>query len=352
MLRAALGQGCFVYGAGGYGRRILRLLSEQNFACAGIIDQKFVQMPDYFIAGTPVFHPDALTRELVEGKALVIGVHNHVTNLAPVFEFAAKNQFAEILFYADLPDALGPGASNYWLVERAHIHANFDAAVGAAGHFADDRSLSLYQDLIRLRYGNDLTLRLHPDTARQYYPEGLLKFSGAITFVDGGAYTGDSFLSLTRLGMEISQWIGFEPDFENLKAAGAVELHGTQAILFPCGLADRSVSRPFRTGLGAASGLVAGGGMVPCVALDDVMRGIKPDYIKLDIEGAERLALRGMARTIKTFQPHLAISVYHEPGHLWEIIEDLVELAPYADLYLRLHGENAFDTVVYAVPRD
>ncbi len=34
-LRADLARGCFVYGAGGYGRRILRLLSAQNFGCAG-----------------------------------------------------------------------------------------------------------------------------------------------------------------------------------------------------------------------------------------------------------------------------------------------------------------------------
>lgn len=53
---------------------------------------------------------------------------------------------------------------------------------------------------------------------------------------------------------------------------------------------------------------------VETITLDDYVarRSLdRVDVIKMDIEGAERLALRGAARTIARFKPRLAISLYH-----------------------------------------
>jgi len=38
---------------------------------------------------------------------------------------------------------------------------------------------------------------------------------------------------------------------------------------------------------------------VPCVAIDDVIKGDRVDFVKMDIQGAEVLALRGMKKLIK-----------------------------------------------------
>jgi FkbM family methyltransferase len=45
------------------------------------------------------------------------------------------------------------------------------------------------------------------------------------------------------------------------------------------------------------------------------------DFIKIDIEGFERLALRGLKNTIKKFQPCLAIAIYHAPSDFYKIAE-------------------------------
>jgi hypothetical protein len=81
------------------------------------------------------------------------------------------------------------------------------------------------------------------------------------------------------------------------------------------------------------------------------MHGVRPDYIKLDVEGSELAALYGMRKTIASCEPHLAVSLYHRPDDLWVLVRTLVELAPYADLTIRQHSLNAFDTVLYAKPR-
>ena len=73
----------------------------------------------------------------------------------------------------------------------------------------------------------------------------------------------------------------------------------------------------------------------------DVTRGVRPGQ-----------ALCGARQVIAESLPSLAISVYHKPDHLWRIPQLLAswpELQSYR-FYLRSHGFNGFDTVLYATP--
>ena len=90
---------------------------------------------------------------------------------------------------------------------------------------------------------------------------------------------------------------------------------------------------------------------IQCVALDDTVYGMRPNLIKMDVEGAELLGLMGAQRIMSDFRPRLAISVYHLPDHLWEIPLFIAALGLDYQLYLRSHGHQTFDTVLYAIPQ-
>nr|WP_158810755.1 FkbM family methyltransferase [Beijerinckia sp. L45] len=90
---------------------------------------------------------------------------------------------------------------------------------------------------------------------------------------------------------------------------------------------------------------------VRVLALDDVLVGVRPTYIKLDIEGFEAEALRGAQKTIALCKPSLAVCIYHKPEDLWTLPELVMDLCPESDLYMRQHGHNGFDTVLYAINR-
>lgn len=351
-LRQQLARGAYVYGAGGYGRRILHLLRAQGIACYGIIDRKFSEAGQFF-EGVPASHPDMFKMGDVTKAVLVVGIHNPAPGFESIFKFAGAHDFSDILFNADLPDALGPQADNYWLTNRQFILDHFDRFVSAAKLLTEDKSVALLAALLRYRCTGQVSSGLKIDLNTQYYPPGMLKFGPQMTFVDGGAFDGGTYKFLMKQKLDIARWVAFEPDpknFEALVAAAREEAFDT--ILFPCGLADKFQLLGFRPDQGTSSHLEAGGTItIPCVALDDVLRGAKVDYIKMDIEGAEPAALHGMAKTITKYQPALAVSAYHLPKHLYLVVEMLAEMAPYADLHIRQHGENAFDTVVYAVPR-
>lgn len=72
------------------------------------------------------------------------------------------------------------------------------------------------------------------------------------------------------------------------------------------------------------------------------------DFIKMDIEGAELLALQGARNTIRRFRPKLAICLYHKPSHFVEIPSLIHELVPEYRFRIGHYSLNQWETVLYA----
>jgi FkbM family methyltransferase len=72
------------------------------------------------------------------------------------------------------------------------------------------------------------------------------------------------------------------------------------------------------------------------------------NFIKLDIEGAELEALKGACKTIKRFQPNLALCVYHKPEHFVELARYVKEINPEYKFSLDHLTDCAWETVLYA----
>lgn len=70
----------------------------------------------------------------------------------------------------------------------------------------------------------------------------------------------------------------------------------------------------------------------------------------MDIEGAEYEALLGSVNTIKKYRPALAICLYHKPEHLFKIPLLIKSWNLNYEFFIRFHGNNLFETVLYCVP--
>jgi FkbM family methyltransferase len=92
---------------------------------------------------------------------------------------------------------------------------------------------------------------------------------------------------------------------------------------------------------------------VTTVSIDDFVSEQevpRVDYIKMDIEGAELSALRGAEKTIRTFTPKLAISIYHREDDSITIPSFLQALNLGYKLFMdhfTIYGE---ETVLFAEP--
>ena len=61
----------------------------------------------------------------------------------------------------------------------------------------------------------------------------------------------------------------------------------------------------------------------------------KVDYIKYDVEGAEREALLGSHETITKYSPTLLVSLYHRSRDIFELINYVKNNYPDYSLFLR-----------------
>ena len=83
----------------------------------------------------------------------------------------------------------------------------------------------------------------------------------------------------------------------------------------------------------------------------------KIDYIKMDVEGAERTILEGGVKTIKKFKPHLAIAIYHG-GKLF--MEDFYDIPLFIknimgedyQYYIRTFHPAGLETILFCKPKN
>jgi len=76
------------------------------------------------------------------------------------------------------------------------------------------------------------------------------------------------------------------------------------------------------------------------------------DYIKYDVEGAEREALEGSSKTICDFMPDICLSLYHRSEDIFELPLVLNRMEPRYSLYLRRKRcLPAWEINLYAVKR-
>jgi len=87
--------------------------------------------------------------------------------------------------------------------------------------------------------------------------------------------------------------------------------------------------------------------IVKSITLDEFISD-KVTFIKIDIEGAEQLAIFGAMKLIKKYRPKLAISIYHLPLDILQIPQFIHSLVPEYKLFIRHHYSDSCETILYA----
>lgn len=176
------------------------------------------------------------------------------------------------------------------------------------------------------------------------------EFDGLI--VDGGAFDGSDAINFSQKANPSAKILTFEPDNSNYKLLGQVIADSSSgAAIRPINAGLWNVADTLKI---SGSGIAArvsdtGEQSVKLVTLDEIANGEKVSFVKLDIEGAECMAIDGMVNIIRDQAPALAISLYHQADDLWRIPLKIKNINPKYKFYIGQHDTLLSETVLYAV---
>ncbi len=343
-----------LFGAGGQGRGVLRLLRSQGVEPLAFADSN----PELWhreVEGLAVLSPAEAARRYGARCAFVVTVWNpeadyaglmaHLRSLGcerivplPLLMWKYAKVMLPSLFF-DTPEA---------------ILAQAEAIRRAFHLFREPESQSLFADQVELYLSGNPGCVESVESGEEYFPADLFALREDEVFIDVGAFDGDVLQAY--VGRCNGRYIGLEPDpasFRKLQeCVSALSAPARErVVLHQVAASDRQGEVGFdATGSTGARVTSEGTARVQAVPLDDLLAKESLTYLKLDVEGHEYEALLGVQQTILRHRPVLAVSVYHRPADLWRIPNLIRGWVPEYSVFLRRYARCGFELDLYALP--
>ncbi len=218
---------------------------------------------------------------------------------------------------------------------------------------ADEKSKKAVENILKYRLNCKVNYLDEIYYNEPIFKKEFINLNNFETFVDAGAYDGDTILEIIKdtNGM-FDKIYAFEPDERNYeKLVKVVDICGykNQIEVLKLGLYDSNKVVNFNSNLTNSSIDKDGTQQIEVARCDEVLKDKKVTYIKMDIEGAEFKALKGSENIILKQKPKLAICIYHTPTDLWELPLYIKKLLPDYKIYIRQNTNEIVDTVCYAI---
>jgi FkbM family methyltransferase len=351
--------GIVLFGAGGLGRRVAEGLRSVDVEPLAFSDNNS-RLWGTEVCGLPVLSPTEAIERFADQAVFVITIwrwpasESSGRRRADLLALGARHVCSVMPLFWKYPEIFLP---YYCLDEPFHVPVAKAEVRHAFGLLADHASRSEFVRQVLWRIdpeGNDLDV-----TADQteYFPADLFALGDQEVFIDVGGYDGDTartFLALT--GNKASQIHIVEADpgtFARLEAwrSRLSDDLSVGIFLHNIAVSDSNGTLRFSANSSVASRISSSGTIkVAAQRMDDLLTGVRPTLIKMDIEGAEYAALQGARHLIQTHLPILAICLYHRQSDLWTLPNLVASFAQGYQFFLKAHSLDGWDLVLYAVP--
>ncbi|HCB65267.1 MAG TPA: FkbM family methyltransferase [Ruminococcaceae bacterium] len=227
------------------------------------------------------------------------------------------------------------------LFDRDFLDAHLTEAQAAYDLLADENSRQIYRDLIAYKLTGKIAYLASTASPREEAFSSLLRLGSEESYVDLGAYNGDTLEEFFRMtGGQFASVDAMEPDAKNFRklcdrAQRLGIFHDNRVRLWNLAAWDDRAQLSFAVKAGRSSSVSADGRKIPADSVDNLMGRAPVTFLKMDVEGSETHALLGAANTIRRHKPKLMISAYHRSEDLFALALQLQRIQPGYRLYLR-----------------
>jgi FkbM family methyltransferase len=208
---------------------------------------------------------------------------------------------------------------------------------------ADEESKRIYENVISYKLAGDIKYLWDSENDKERVYHEILSCDHIESYLDLGAYNGDTVREVLEKSPSVKKIYALEPDRRNFKKLSAFcsEYSGnTELIPINAAAWNENTTLTFGDEGNRNSGVFAPVKTAKAVEItalspDSVFNADKIDYIKYDVEGAEREAVIGSQKTICEHRPTLLVSAYHRSEDIFALPLLVKSIRPDYKLYYR-----------------
>ncbi len=316
----------FIYGMGDGALKIMSVFRQKGILLSGIFAS------DDFVRGHSFegyrVHKLSEIEEMVDDFVVVLAFAAGYQEIVDkIHNLAARHT----LYVPDVPVA-GEGLFTYeYCLENAEkLRRVYDS-------LEDDYSRKVYANIINFKISGNIDYLSSVTTPKADIYRNIIKPKMNETYVDLGAYNGDTIRELLEFthGMYAGIY-ALEPDRKNFKKLSKFIDGMPHVFAYNAAAWCVDTELPFAAKAGRQSSISASSDtMIQALSVDNILSRRSATIIKMDVEGFEREAIWGAANTIARYSPKLMVSLYHRNEDIFELPLLVKMINPDYKLYIR-----------------
>lgn len=271
--------------------------------------------------------------------------------------FLTENEDLEVLLKRLEQEMFNELTENvqYFQDNIADIKANWDKYKWMIDLLADEKSKNTVVKMLAAK------LTMNTKYIYEAYSDETLYFNQKIfgplnqeTYIDCGAYIGDSVLQFIQTCPQYEQIYAFEAMPEVVKTCSKNLAPFANTELFELAVSNKEKTIFFDSMTSTGDSRESSEGTIKVLAnsLDNLIKRTVT-FIKMDIEGGEKSAIEGARTIIQQQHPKMVICLYHLSDDFWKIPELIHSINPNYYFFVRQHDPAAFaETILYCVPKE
>lgn len=315
-----------LYGMGNGADKVLSRLLADNIKISGVFSSSGFKKNKHY-AGFLVKDYETLKNEFGD-MIILVCFGNH---LPEVMSYVKTLAFENELYMPDVPVA----GNDIFDIQFAKKHSLELQKV--YNMLADKQSKKVFENTVMFKLTGKPEYLFEIESDKKEVFE-ILKLSDTETFLDLGAYTGDTIIEFVNSVKNYSSIIAVEPDKRNFRKLLENTEEYNNMYYINSAVSDKNGVQMMAANHGKGNSTDTKMIEIKTISIDEISKNKVPTFIKMDIEGNELKAIIGGKSLIKQATPKMHIACYHTPFDLFEIPQKILNLFPEYKVYMRHHA--------------
>lgn len=210
--------------------------------------------------------------------------------------------------------------------------------LNSAYNLFEEDSKKIFAGCVDFMFGGELETLKKITSNKDEIFENVLKLGDNESYLDLGAYRGDTVEEfLHYCGGKYSDIVALEPDRRTFKKLEAYLGNIPCSTAYQKAVFSENKTLIFSSKAGRQSTVSEKGEEIEAVCVDSLYSDKTVTYIKMDVEGVEKEAIKGAEITLKNQKPKLNIALYHRSEDIFSIPLQISAINPDYKFYLRRH---------------